>query len=113
MDDVNPKKEELDFAKSSINLRFPGNFETYGQVAGNLVSLIIHSLPHNYFDSYLSNLNSKMISDINETAKKYIHPDNLNIVVVGDKKFILQQLEDLGVSEIIELDIWGNQILQS
>ena len=107
------KKEELDFAKSSINLRFPGNFETYGQVAGNLVSLIIHSLPHNYFDSYLSNLNSKMISDINETAKKYIHPDNLNIVVVGDKKLILQQLEDLGVSEIIELDIWGNQILQS
>ena len=54
-----------------------------------------------------------MISDINETAKKYIHPDNLNIVVVGDKKLILQQLEDLGVSEIIELDIWGNQILQS
>lgn len=106
-------KEELDFAKSSITLRFPGNFETYGQIAGNLVSLIIHSLPDNHFDSYLSDLNSKMISDINETAKKYIHPDNLIIVVVGDKKLILQQLEDLGVSEIIELDIWGNQILQS
>ena len=41
--------EELDFAKSSLIRKFPSNFETYKQIASNLISMVIHSLPGRLF----------------------------------------------------------------
>ena len=36
-------EDELNFAKSSVTKRFPSNFETYGQIAGNLSNKLKHS----------------------------------------------------------------------
>ena len=82
------KKEELDFAKSSVTLRFPGNFETYGQIAGNLVSLVFHSLPENYFDTYLESINNLTEEQITSAAIDNIHTDKLSVLVVGDRKLV-------------------------
>jgi zinc protease len=105
------KKEELAFAKSSVTLRFPGNFETYGQIASNLVSLVLHSLPQNYFSTYLNSINNLNEEQIIRAAVENINTDKLSILVVGDKKLFLEQLESLNINEIIELDIWGNPVL--
>ncbi|MGA7837065.1 MAG: pitrilysin family protein [Ignavibacteriaceae bacterium] len=105
------KKEELAFAKSSVTLRFPGNFETYGQIAGNLISLVLHSLPRNYFSTYLDSINNVNEEQITRAAVENIHTDKLSVLVAGDKKLFLEQLEGLEISEIIELDIWGNPVL--
>jgi zinc protease len=40
-------------------------------------------------------------------AKKYLNPDKMNILVVGDKKQILPGLQKMGY-EIVELDTDGN-----
>ena len=102
--------KELDFARSSVIRRYPGNFETNGQVSANLVSLVLHSLPDNYFDTYIDSLTKVNIEDINKAAVESIHPDKLSILAVGDKKLILKQLEDLNISKVDELDIWGRKI---
>lgn len=104
------KKEELEFAKSSVKLRFPGNFETYGQIASNLVSIVFYSLPIDYFSTYLDFINNLSEEEITNAAVKNIHPDKLSILVAGDKNLFLDQLKDLNINDIIELDIWGKPV---
>jgi zinc protease len=102
---------ELDFAKSSIIRRYPGNFETHGQITANLASLVLHSLPDNYFDTYIDNISHLKIEDINNAALTSIHPDRLTILVVGDKNLVLPQLKSLNISEVVQLDMWGKVII--
>jgi zinc protease len=102
---------ELEFAKSSVIRRYPGNFETHGQITANLASLILHSLPDNYFDTYIDNIRDLKIEDINDAAFTSIHPDRLSILVVGDKNLVLPQLNSLNISEVVQLDMWGKVII--
>lgn len=104
------KDKELEFAKSSVIRRYPGNFETYNQVAANLVSLALHSLPDNYFDTYIDSVDKLNIDEVNKAAVENIHPDKLSVLVVGDKNLILKQLEELNSGNVTELDIWGKKV---
>ena len=101
---------ELEFAKSSIIRKFPSNFETYKQVATNLAGLILHSLPDNYFNTYLQNVNSVSMDSVNDAAKKYISPEQVITVLVGEKDKIINQLDELKLGEVIEVDERGNLI---
>src|SRR5690606_11711392 len=96
--------EELAFAQSSIIRKFPSNFETNRQIAANLAAIVIHSLPDNYFDSYLDNIKHVTIDDVNAAAVNNIFPDKAMIVIVGDKKKVLPQLKNFG-KEIVEMKI--------
>jgi len=104
------KNEELDFAKSSLIRKFPSNFETYKQIASNLISMVIHSLPGDYFNTYLDNIKSVSKEQVNNAAENYIKPDKAVTVIVGDKDKILDQLKDLNGAGIIEVDNKGNRI---
>jgi zinc protease len=103
-------EKELDFAKSSLVKRFPAQFETYSQVSNNLANIIIHGLPFNYYNLYLSNLQKTSIEEVNQSAHKYIHNNNLVIVCVGNSEMIKKQLLEKYDYEIVELDKDGIQI---
>lgn len=104
------KKEELEFSKSSIIRRFPSNFETNRQIASNLISKYLFSLPENYFNTYLDKIKNLTIDEINSSAKDNIHPENLAIIVVGDKKKIKDELENLGAGPVKEVNLLGEII---
>lgn len=101
------KPEELEFAKSSINRKFPANFETYKQVAFNLSGKVVFDLPEDYFNTYLDNINKSNIEDINKSAKDNIWLDKLSVIVVGDKTKLLPQLKELNQFKIFETDFKG------
>ncbi len=98
--------EELGFAKSSIIRKFPSNFETNKQIASNLIGMVIHSLPEDYFNNYIEEINSLEIDDINNAAKKYVQPEKTVTVIVGDKSKLLEQFKSFD-GEIVEADING------
>jgi len=102
--------KELEFAKDSITHRFPGNFETYSHIAANLISLVLHSLPNNYFDNYLRQINNTTKEDIDKSALEFIKSEELKILVVGNKNIIKKQLDGLNKGEIIELNNNGQKI---
>lgn len=93
-------EEELEFAKSSIIRKFPTNFETYRQVASNIIGKIIFDLPEDYLETYLENIKSVSIEDVNRTASTHIHPDLTTTVLVGDKSKLLKQLSGNNFGEI-------------
>ena len=97
-------EKELRFAKSSLMRKYPSLFETYGQIARNLAGKIIHNLPDDYFNTYISNIKKVELDEVLDIARECISTDKLIIVVAGDKKVILPQLEKLNLGRIIELN---------
>ena len=108
---LNITKEEIRFAKSYLVKQFPSRFETYTQIAKNIVSLIVHSLPTDYYNGYTVNLESTTEGEIFEAANDNIFPNQLIVLAVGDKKLIEPQLKMISNGNLTELDLDGTSLL--
>lgn len=101
--------KEIEFAKSSIIKKFPSNFETYGQILGNLSSKVIHSLPDDYFENYIDSVNKISKDEIRATAEKFIEAQSAFTVLVGDEDKITESFAG-NKYEIIKVDLDGNAL---
>jgi zinc protease len=101
--------EELDFMKNAIGQRDALRYETGFQKAGFIGNILDHDLPADYVDQQNNIIRNISKTDINGLARKWIKPDQMNILVVGDKAKILPGLQKLGY-EIIELDADGKPL---
>ena len=101
---------ETEFTKDKENqvLQLPGSWETMRAVNGSLGELITYNLPDDYFKKYPSMVESLQLSQVQDAAKKMIHPDNLVWVVVGDRSKIEDGIKSLGFDEVHFLDADGN-----
>ncbi len=106
----NITNEELEFSKSSLIRRYPLTLETYPQIASMLNTKIIFNLSDKYFEDYLENIKNIELKEVQETAIKYIHPDNAVIVLVGDKEKIIDSLNKVNLNNFIKVDEEGNEI---
>jgi len=104
-------QKELDYNKQSLIRRYPRGFETVGQISGQLSNLVTYNLPDSYFNDYIQKVNGVTLADVNRVANKYLTPDKVAIVIVGDRKAIEPGLKQLGY-EIQFLDTEGNPIAQ-
>lgn len=100
-------QRELEYNKQSLIRRFPSGFETSGQISNQLANLVIYGLSDTYFNEYIQKVNAVTIEDVNRVANKYLSPDKMAIVVVGDRKTIEPGLKELGFPVAI-LDAEGN-----
>ncbi|MCY7375323.1 MAG: insulinase family protein [Pyrinomonadaceae bacterium] len=101
--------KELDYNKQSLIRRYPQGFETVGQISGQLSSLIIYNLPDSYFSEFIPKVNAVTVEDVNRVANKYLTPDKMAILVVGDRKVIEPKLKELGMP-VMFLDSEGSPI---
>lgn len=101
--------DEMQFMKSAIGQRDALRYETGFQKAGFIRNILDYNLPANYTDQQATILKAMMKKDIDALAKKWIQPDKLNMLLVGDKAKILPGLQKLGY-KIIELDADGKVV---
>ena len=95
---------ELDGAKLSIVRGYPRGFETPDQIANNLELIVTYDLPDTYFNSYIERVQAVTLEDVNRVANRYLQPDRMAVVIVGDRKAIEQGLRSLdGLGERISL----------
>jgi len=92
--------EELTASKNNLIKSFPQGFETFGGIAGGIGSMVTYGLPLDQWKKYTSEVNAVDSQKSVQIAKKYIHPDTLLIVVVGDRKVIEPKIRELGLGEI-------------
>lgn len=100
------KDDELVFMKSAIGQRDALRYETGFQKAGFIRNILDYNLPANYTEIQAKILKGMTKEQINALAKKYIDPNKLNMLLVGDKAKILPGLQKLGYP-IVELDVDG------
>jgi len=98
-------EEEVERAKNYVALGYPQNFESVAQIAGELSDLAVFNLPDDYFNSYTKNILAVTKADVERVAKKYIDPNAVDIIIVGDKSVVGQKVAALKIAPITSLTI--------
>ncbi len=99
-------EEELTKARNYVALGFPGEFETTGDMARKLEELVAYNLPDDTFTNFVATVTKVSGPELQRLAARYIQPDKMAVVVVGDRKSIegpIRQL-DLGPINIVAID---------
>jgi len=97
--------DELARAKNYVALRYPGGFETTGDVSRQLENALVYHLPDDYFSSYVQKIQAVTAADVQRVAQKYVKPDRFAVVVVGDLATIEPQIKALNLGTIKALTI--------
>jgi zinc protease len=100
---------ELDDTKNYLMGVFPATVQTASDIASRLVDMELYGLPDDYFDRYRENIAAVTKDEITRVANKYLDPDRLLVVIVGNAKDIREPLGTLGMP-IHDLDIDGNML---
>lgn len=101
-------EEELELAKNSAKGSFARSLEGRGTVASFALNTELNDLPDDYYATYLKRVDAVTREDLLEVAKKYIRPDQANIIVVGKADEVAPKLEQFG--EITYYDAFGNVV---
>jgi zinc protease len=91
---------ELRLAKDSIIRSLPGDFESADSVNGQLADLWTFGLPLDYYAKLPAQIEDVSSADAQQAAAKYIHPENLLVIAVGDKSKIESGLKDLKLGPV-------------
>jgi predicted Zn-dependent peptidase len=75
--------DELEVAKRAAVETFPRGFESAAQIAGTFAQDEILGRPHAYWYDYRKRIDAVTPADVLRVAKKYLHPDELVMLVVG------------------------------
>ena len=84
--------KEIDLVKKSMTGAFARSLESPQTIARFALNTVRYNLPNNYYANYLRTLESISKVDLLMVAEKYLKPENLNIIVVGNEE-IADKLE--------------------
>jgi predicted Zn-dependent peptidase len=96
--------QELNLAKDSIINSFIFGFTSPAVVASQKARLEYYRYPAGYLDNYRENIAMVKRDDVLRVAKKYLHPDAMKLVVVGDARLFDRPLSTFGRVEEIKLE---------
>jgi zinc protease len=88
-------ESELSLATSYLEGVFPIRYETTAAIAAALASLVIYNLPADWYDIYRARMGAVTVNDVLEAARAHVHPESLQVVIVGDASAIREPLDAL------------------
>jgi len=98
-------EEELARAKDNILNSFLFRYDTREKVLAERERLEFYGYPADYLESYKAALEKVTLADLDRVAKKYIHPDKLAVLVVGNGPEIKPGLDELKLGPVQTVDI--------
>ena len=104
-------KDEYESSIEGILMGFPARFESQRQLLQQLSYQTVFGLPDDYYLHFIDNLQAITLSHLHSVAEEKIEPNNLIVLVVGDKAVVEPSLKELGLP-IISVDYDGNHINQ-
>lgn len=88
--------EELNKAKAYKTGSIPLQMESPGMIANKILKAIVNGFTMNDLSKEIDFYERVKVEDVNRVIKEYLHPEKMNIVIVGDVKKIKGQLEKMG-----------------
>jgi zinc protease len=99
---------ELKDEQSNATLGLPGTFETVQQLSGAYSTILQYNLPEDFYNTYTQKVLAVTPDSANQIAKKYILPNHLVWVVVGDMSKVEAGIRELNIGEVHKIDADGN-----
>jgi zinc protease len=107
-----PSDDELAQAKASLVQSLPSTFASVSGVNGNIASIYTQGLPEDYYQVFTRAVNAVTREDVVRVAQKYIDPEHLTIVIVGDRSKIEAPLTATKIAPVVVLDVDGNPVVK-
>ena len=101
--DVPVPAAELQRTKDSLINSFVFQFESSAQIAFQQLILDYRGYAPDFLETYTANIAKVTAEDVQAVAQKYLHPDALTIVAVGNKDNFDRPLAEFG--EVNEIEI--------
>ncbi len=102
--------DEMQTARAALVQSLPQLFASVSSVNGSIAGLYVDGLPADYYQRFAANIGQVTKDDVLRVANKYIDPDHLAIVIVGDRKSIEAPLRATGIAPVVLLDLDGNAV---
>jgi zinc protease len=101
-----PAPAELAAARDAMALALPGRWETGSAVAGSIVEVLTFGLGERYYDAYPAKVRALEPAEVARAAR-FIDPDRVVWVVVGDRTKVEKPLAELGLGAPVVVDADG------
>lgn len=102
-------EEDLQKAKNYLTGQFIRSLESPATIARFAINTAIYNLPKEYYKNYLKNIDAVTVDNVQETARKFIKPNNAHILVVGNSEEVAEKLTKFSLSgKIDHYDIYGD-----
>jgi len=97
-------ESELEDSKRSQVASFALSLESTNELLGYAIIRKIYGFPPDYWDTYPAKIMAVTAADIQRVARKYINPDNIQVVAVGDVSKIKPVMEKYGPVEVYDAE---------
>ncbi len=100
-----PDRELMD-AQAYLAGSFPLTIESPNDIATQVINYVMYELPLEDIPTYVRRITAITPDDVQSVAQALIKPDRLSVVLVGNAKAFIPQLEKLGLTnfEVIPVD---------
>ncbi len=96
-------EDELQRTKDSLINSFVFQFESSSQIAFQQMMLAFRGYAPDFLETFTDNIAKVTAEDVRNVARKYLHPDALTVVTVGNKEHFDRPLSEFGEVNEIEL----------
>jgi zinc protease len=90
-------EDELQLAKESIINSFVFAFEDSHDIVERTLNLEMYDYPDDYLQSFREKIAAVTVADVQAAARKYLRPDDMKIVLVGNSREFGAPLSSLGI----------------
>lgn len=102
--------EEFASIMRNMTLRLAGRFETLSALESAAVDLVNYGYPPEYYYDYAANLRRLTEADLAAAAARFVAPQKLVWLVIGDLAKIEAGVRELGWGEVTRLDADGKPV---
>lgn len=102
-----PTEAELRKAKDDVLNSFIFNYDSPEKVLGEQVTLAVYGYPPDFLERFRAGIEKVTAADVSRVAQKYVQPDKLAIIVVGNESEIKPPLNQLGPVTTLDISIPG------
>ena len=95
-------EKELEETKRSIVASFALTLERPNELLDYAIALKVYNLPADYWDTYPAKIMAITAEQVQRVARKYIVPDDLQIVAVGDAAKLKPVLDKYGAVQVFD-----------
>ncbi len=97
--------EELERARNYAALTYPRRFQSVAGITDELAELVRHRLAEDFFNSYVERVLAVGREEAEAVAARWIDPEDVAVVVVGDRAQVEAELRALGIGPVETLTV--------
>jgi zinc protease len=102
--------EEFESVMRNVTSRLPGRFATLDALESAAITSINLGLPDDYWSRYAGGMRALNDGQLAGAAARYVHPDEVVWLVIGDLRKVEPGIRKLGWGEVTVLDADGKSV---